>query len=717
MNQNNHVMAAKFFLDLYGTSNPLITIQAHYEYNKDTKKEEFEEEKKSHNAQIFHGHYSELIERIDRLTAQGYGIFFLVNPSNEASTLKSSIKHSSHFFIDIDDGELPEFAIQPTVITERGDNNFHCFWELSEKITDCAKWEAIQSAIINYYKADKACKNFNRVLRIPGTIHQKSGLVTSSYFIRSSGGTVSSLEGIKSAHNITDSILKKNKGSNTEVNFNLLSSNIKNQIDIRAGGKIGMGERNPILFKICAYLKDQLGEKKEVQKYMAYASSLCEVPLSDHEIDTIFNNVYKYTENTVNMLAGELKENWVYVTSQDKYINKKKPRIDYIEKAFNKMLLSRGYFNASIAAHYGFIQEVDNRGYLPCGGEVYDYEGEDRYNMYIAPNIKAIEEEPTWFLDLMQHIFQDDGEREHALNYFAHLVQKPREKIAHGIILQSETQGIGKTLLFKILSLCVGESNCAMPTNKQVNDQFNTWLEGKVLVYIDEIDQGHKSEFYNEMKSYITDNKVSIRRMRTDPYIVGNYANFFCTTNNDHMIRLDNKDRRWFIVKSKAHKMTPEEIEVFFQPKWDKIKNREVGDVYNFLLTRDLTGFNASKPAPMTTAKQEVIDSSKSKLEEWVEDCVEDMEFPFDKPLITIPRDIMPNIPSYISSRFVSSNAIAAVLKECGCLKERMKIDKKARKFWVLIPEEWTTMPILKKQELYKEYILREKADENEPFH
>ena len=134
--------------------------------------------------------------------AEGYGIFFSVNGFYGADRKSKNLKSLNAFFCDIDypdklnrtpDSvreyknelimELTDFDLLPTAIVETK-NGLHVYWCLSEplKIEDIPEGKR-QGVILDYLKVvenillkfdgDPGAKDLSRVLRVPGTYHQK----------------------------------------------------------------------------------------------------------------------------------------------------------------------------------------------------------------------------------------------------------------------------------------------------------------------------------------------------------------------------------------------------------------------------------------------------------------------------------------------------------------------------------------------------------------
>jgi len=69
----------------------------------------------------------------------------------------------------IDDMKLP----QPSMIVNSG-HGIHCYWRLSEPMTDMAAWTARQKSLINALHSDPAIHNPERFMRLPPFLNMKA---------------------------------------------------------------------------------------------------------------------------------------------------------------------------------------------------------------------------------------------------------------------------------------------------------------------------------------------------------------------------------------------------------------------------------------------------------------------------------------------------------------------------------------------------------------
>ena len=110
----------------------------------------------------------------------GYALYMLPQRMYSWDGLwgRDNIREMMTLFIDVDDGSpIPDKwhnDMPPTVITKRQNaNKWHAYWRISP--TDLMDlWVVVERVLVDYYGGDPKVKNPERVMRIPGTLHQKN---------------------------------------------------------------------------------------------------------------------------------------------------------------------------------------------------------------------------------------------------------------------------------------------------------------------------------------------------------------------------------------------------------------------------------------------------------------------------------------------------------------------------------------------------------------
>jgi len=273
-------------------------------------------------------------------------------------------------------------------------------------------------------------------------------------------------------------------------------------------------------------------------------------------------------------------------------------------------------------ADFGFII-AERIEFLPGETEVtHDADGCRVLNLWRPPKWQINDDlpEPKLFLRHLAYLLNDNqGAIEHVLDFLAHLVQHPHERVSHALLITSEAKGIGKSTLGIIVRKLVGEQNSRVAQAKDLKSSFDGWLMGKLVVQVDEVYEAGNWDLANKLKPLITEPTVSAN-LKYGPQIeIENYARFLLFSNHTAPLSIEEGDRRYFVFNSKAQPRDDgyyEELHHYIE------SNAGMNAIYTFLQRRDISGFNPHKRPPMTDAKQAIIETSGHPLRTYIIDAV-----------------------------------------------------------------------------------------------
>jgi hypothetical protein len=244
-------------------------------------------------------------------------------------------------------------------------------------------------------------------------------------------------------------------------------------------------------------------------------------------------------------------------------------------------------------------------------------------NLWRAPGWSGLKDAPapTVFLDHVDYPF--DGNREaidHLLDYIAHLIQRPAERVSHALLITSRAKGIGKSTFGTIVRRLVGEQNSRVAQPKDLKAQFDGWLVGKLVIQVDEVYESGNWELANKLKPLITERTVSVNVKYGPQMEIENYARFIMFSNHTAPLDLEAGDRRHFVFESKAQPRDDD----YYDRLHDFIENpKGMEAIYSFLMKRDLSAFKPHRRPPMTEAKQVVIEASRHPMHVYIREAVE----------------------------------------------------------------------------------------------
>ena len=153
------------------------------------------------------------------------------------------------------------------------------------------------------------------------------------------------------------------------------------------------------------------------------------------------------------------------------------------------------------------------------------------FNLYRAPTIKPGDpERAAPWIEHVRLIYPDEAD--HIIDWLAHRVQRPQEKINHALVLGGQ-QGIGKDTLLEPVKYAIGPWNFHEVSPKQVLGRFNGFLKSVILRISEARDLGEfdRFQFYDHMKSYTASPPDTLR---IDEKNLREYAILNCLRRHHH---------------------------------------------------------------------------------------------------------------------------------------------------------------------------------------
>lgn len=326
----------------------------------------------------------------------------------------------------------------------------------------------------------------------------------------------------------------------------------------------------------------------------------------------------------------EIMERYVFVAESNGYIS----RADALKPALKPQA-----FTQEIAAEYSIrkrdgsgriwtptikmareagLPHVRTIGFAPDEAEIFENEAGDKVlNSYRAPKwtseaiqVSSATREAAQALFLDHITYLCNGNREaagHILDWMAHLVQKPAERVNHAIIITSPVQGVGKSLLGEIMRALVNPAHARRMTPQSFKRDFNERMAGALACVVDEIYERENWDLANVLKPYITESTTELNGKYRALAEVPIYARFMLLSNHDVPLPLEEHDRRFFVIRCTQEKRAAE-----FYERFGRAIESDEGKqaIYDYLRARDISSFKPKAAPPMTQAKRDIIDGS-----------------------------------------------------------------------------------------------------------
>lgn len=201
-----------------------------------------------------------------------------------------------------------------------------------------------------------------------------------------------------------------------------------------------------------------------------------------------------------------------------------------------------------------------------------------------------------------------------------------RCKLNSAVCFWSVTKGIGKSVIGKTLGAVYGRENYSEISQKELDSDFNTFMVNKQFVMVDEMTASEAVAKADVLKKYVTQDWLQCNEKHVPLYSIPDTVNFYMTSNRPNAIKVEEGDRRFGIHEvlqspcGEMH-MLPggcKKCDAFWDEYYSWLRGDGPARLMHHFLNLDFGGFEPSAPAPMTTAKEEMIAASKNEAAQWV---------------------------------------------------------------------------------------------------
>lgn len=233
-----------------------------------------------------------------------------------------------------------------------------------------------------------------------------------------------------------------------------------------------------------------------------------------------------------------------------------------------------------------------------------------------------------------EKLFPDQREREITLAWARQVVLHPGRVIRWVLYLWSPTQGNGKDLLVDLVGAAVGYA----PTKARTKDLLAThtgWAHDSVIVKIAEVkDSGREHnpmDLANEVKAFISDDRITRRDMGVDVKTVRRFANFVFLSNYLTGAPIDEQDRRYFFVEAMISEEEAAALTVAGHfKKLAAIKDQRPG-LLRWWFEHHIKPhpeFDPDGRAPHTASREQAIEEGRPVLKSLILELIENREAP-----------------------------------------------------------------------------------------
>ncbi|MBV9956740.1 MAG: hypothetical protein JOZ70_15985, partial [Pseudolabrys sp.] len=229
------------------------------------------------------------------------------------------------------------------------------------------------------------------------------------------------------------------------------------------------------------------------------------------------------------------------------------------------------------------------------------------FNTYLPPTIKRKPGDVSPWLDHVRAIYPNEAD--HIVAWFAYRVQRPGDKVNHGLVFVG-APGIGKDTIVEPVTASIGAHNFkSISAASFFKSDFNGYLKS-VMLRIDEVhDLGGESKyaFHDRTKTILAAPPTAhqINEKHTPHYSAVNVCGVILTSNHDDALYLPRDDRRHFVCTSDRSKddFAPGHFDRLYE--WFAKGGNEA--IAHYLANLDLSAFNAKAPPPKTEGWRKMV--------------------------------------------------------------------------------------------------------------
>lgn len=237
----------------------------------------------------------------------------------------------------------------------------------------------------------------------------------------------------------------------------------------------------------------------------------------------------------------------------------------------------------------------------------------------------------TPFLAHLEKMLPDERDRRHLVSYLAAMIQHPGVKFMWAPLIQG-VEGNGKTILSLVIAEAVGSRYVHWPEASKLKGNFNGWLQNKIAYLIEDIYLPNSElDVLEKLKPMITSTGgYEIEAKGQDQVNVRITGNFIFNTNHKGGIPKTANDRRiapfHCAQQCKADLARDGMTKAYFRKLYQWLKDEGFAVVHDYLATFQLEdNFNPALggSAPDTTSTAAALESSRSPVEQEIEEAVE----------------------------------------------------------------------------------------------
>lgn len=258
---------------------------------------------------------------------------------------------------------------------------------------------------------------------------------------------------------------------------------------------------------------------------------------------------------------------------------------------------------------------------------------EMKYNMPTEQCESISFEESPIYTHIKKYICAGDPELlEYYLNWIADIIQNPARNPEVALVLISK-QGIGKDFMAKFIADLIGHRYHADVDASTFFNKFNSILQDKMLVTINEIKEGGKQqEYFNKLKKIICQQDLNLEKKGIDMMLVRWFARLVFHSNNFSVVKVENSDRRFVVFHCDNSILEDQAKKVkYFNNLWGFTQTKQYKEewlinAFKYFAERDISNWQPRVLPENSKFKSEHILDSLSSPIRFIYDLADDID-------------------------------------------------------------------------------------------
>ncbi len=278
------------------------------------------------------------------------------------------------------------------------------------------------------------------------------------------------------------------------------------------------------------------------------------------------------------------------------------------------------------------MRVADGYTWLPKGDGLVSHEGRGLVNTWRGFSMTPVVGDVSVWLELVEHLIPDERERSVYMDRLAFDLQYPEVKCSWHIVMVG-THGAGKECVLTPVFRMFGKAATTLG-NEDIKGGWDDGFIGRKLIVVSEV-RGLSGDAMEKLKrkAASASNDLVILNPKGEKQVEHpNLWSFIFITNYRDAMRWPSTERRWFCVEAREE-MSADLISRYF-PWLEQPGSCEA--VVEYLMTRDLSGFNVATTPYKTDTFYTMCDIAKADheqlLTQWMEDGTDGFEAAVVKP-------------------------------------------------------------------------------------